>query len=127
MSLARGTVTEEGEHIVQGTFVRLQMNAQREVLEVHVQKDSPDVQKIAFSEMAGDDVYATTESKLAVSSGEAVDFRTGARDTTITVATAVARSFGEARHLGIAKNSAAAAAGLTESLGESGTITARGA
>ena len=38
VSLSRRTVTEEAEHIVQGACVRLQKNAEREVLEVHVSK-----------------------------------------------------------------------------------------
>ena len=52
----------------------------REVLEVHVQNGSPDVQKTVFRETAdkhpdadSDDVFATTESELAASSGEAAD------------------------------------------------------
>ena len=51
-----------------------------EVLEVHVQRGSPDVQKTVFRETAdmhpdadSDGVFATTESELAVSSGDASD------------------------------------------------------
>ena len=52
----------------------------REVLEVYVLKGSPDVQKTAFGKTAdkhpdadSDGVFATTDSELAVSSGEAAD------------------------------------------------------
>ena len=102
----------------------------REVLEVHVQKSSPDVQKTVFKKTAdmhpdadSDDVFATTDSEFAVSSGEAADSWASARDTTIAVATAVSQSVGDAQLLGIAKYSATTAAELTESLRESGMTT----
>ena len=73
-----------------------------------MQKGSPDILKFVFTEMADehpdadtDDVLATTESELAVSSGEAADSGTRASGTTSTVATAVAKSVGETRLLGI--------------------------
>ena len=63
-----------------GQVKSFKTKSEREFLEVHVQKGSPDVLKIVFREMVdehpdadSDDVFATTGSELAVSSGEAAE------------------------------------------------------
>ena len=114
-------------------------------LEVQVQKGSSDIMKIVIMETTDerpgadvDDGFATTESELAVYSGEAAERRrlSGmASSWRVRVAPpeskpldqyspgAVAKPIGEAEHHRIKQYSARTEAELTESTGESGTNT----